>query len=231
MKKHWNKAWKIFNDHPFLNTNIGVVKNITNLFPNLKGKKTLEVGAGSGSDSIFLAKQQANTTTLDNSEKSLEACRLLAAKYSVDLTSIKADCRHIPFPDNFFDIVFSVGLVEHFLDPIPVIKEQFRVVKTGGYLLIDIPQKYNLYTIVKKIRMLTGSYPFGWETEYSYQNIKNWSKSLNLTIVKIYGRDSAFRIKIPKTVQPYWVKAFSLVEKSPLAPFICLNIGCIFKKA
>lgn len=43
----------------------------------------------------------------------------------------------LPFPDNFFDGVFNIFVIEHLKDPIPMLKEIWRVLKPTGKLLVS----------------------------------------------------------------------------------------------
>jgi phosphoethanolamine N-methyltransferase len=43
----------------------------------------------------------------------------------------------LPFPDQNFDIVYSKGVLVHIHDKTPLFNEIYRVLKPGGYLLID----------------------------------------------------------------------------------------------
>ena len=85
------------------------------------------------------------------------------------------------------DIVFSQGVVEHFKNPILVIKEQLRVLKKNGILIINVPQKFTGYTIKKKILIRKNKWKFGWETEYSYNNLKKIAKILKLKEKESFG--------------------------------------------
>jgi len=52
--------------------------------------------------------------------------------------------------------------------------EQYRVLRTGGKLLVQVPQKYSLGTLVKKLMIPLGKWPYGgWETEFSAQELTN----------------------------------------------------------
>ncbi len=196
----------------------------------MSGIKTLEVGAGSGSDSIYLAKKGTDTSLVDFSSHSIAVSQKIAKANHVKVHTYQADCRHLPFKSQTFDLVFSVGLVEHFSNPIPVLKEQLRVLRNGGILIIDVPQKFNPYTLVKKLRMLTGTYPFGWETEYSLFDLKRLARKLKIAPLKFYGRNSSLTLKLHPKLQPHYSKIFAIIESSPIAPFLCLCIGGIFKK-
>lgn len=229
MKNCWDYEWNNFAKHPYLKPNLAVINQITKLL-NPKNKKILEVGAGSGSDAIILAQKRGIVSTVDFSTESVKICRLLAKKEATKINIITADCQKMPLPDNQFDLVYSVGLVEHFHEPLEVLREQLRLVKPGGYLMVDVPQKFNLYTLVKKYRMKTGSFPFGWETEYSYFDLVNFAKKLNVKIIRVFGHDSAFTLKLPSSIRRFYLQIYSLIEKSVIAPFVCLDIGIILQK-
>ena len=53
------------------------------------------------------------------------------------------DCLNLPYSDNSFDVVFSIGLLEHFEDARPVLMEKLRVLKKNGlmfnYIVPNIP--------------------------------------------------------------------------------------------
>lgn len=227
----WQKQWEIFSKNKSFHLNEGILLQIKKLFnQKVKNVKIIELGAGSGGDILYLTKLGAKTTALDFSPKSISIINSRAKKENVKITSICQDCTKTNISNNYFDLVYSVGLVEHFTNPLKTLKEQIRILKPGGYLIVDVPQKFNLYTLVKKIRMITGTYPFGWETEYSVFDLKNFGHLLGLKIVSFYGRDSAFTLKLPLSIQKTYKKMFSYIEKSRLAPYICLNLGFIYQK-
>jgi SAM-dependent methyltransferase len=105
-------------------------------------------------------------------------------------TFLAGDATELSFPEQTFDIVFSQGLVEHFRDPLPPLQEQVRVLKSPGYLIVDVPQKYaglGLYSLRKHWKINRGKWEWGWETEYSYLELKKLGRSLGLTPVCVGG--------------------------------------------
>jgi len=93
------------------------------------------------------------------------------------------------FGDSYFDIIFSQGVVEHFKDPKPVLCEQKRVLKESGYIVVDVPQKFNPYTYYKHFCLRRGIWLYGWETEFSPRDLKRLGVELGLEIVEFsaYG--------------------------------------------
>ena len=56
------------------------------------------------------------------------------------LADVKADICNLPFEDNSFDIIFCNHVLEHIPDDTKAMKELYRVLKSGGYGIFQIPQ-------------------------------------------------------------------------------------------
>lgn len=230
-QKNWDKEWRLYNRYPYFKPNNRVLNVVRECFNgNVGGKKILELGAGSGSDIVSLAQDGAKGYALDFSNESIKTTEYWMKKKKVNIEAVQANIKKIPYPDNYFDLVYSVGLMEHFKNLIPLLKEQTRVIKPGGFLLIDVPQKYTLYTIAKHIRMKVNTHPFGWETEYSRGDLIKIAKKLNQDVHLIYGRDSDIVSRLPRAIRSTCNHIFSKkIEKSFLAQYVCLCIGLILK--
>ncbi len=228
---NWDIEWKKYIQNPYFKPNKKVLKIIKECFHNkLTGKKILEVGAGSGCDIISLVQAGARGYALDFSEESIKTIKYWLHKKNIFVNTVKADIKKIPYPDSYFDLVYSVGLLEHFPNPLSLIKEQVRVIKKGGFLIIDVPQKFTLYSIIKHIRMLFNRHPFGWETEYSKSDLLKLADKLGYQPFLIYGRDFDIIPKLPKSLRPLVSRILKdKVEDSFLAPYLCLNIGLVLK--
>ena len=71
----------------------------------------------------------------------------------------------LPFPDEYFDGVTLLAVLEHIFDPYAVIREVHRVLRPGGELVIDVP---NVASFTNRIRILLGRLPVtstdpGWD--------------------------------------------------------------------
>jgi SAM-dependent methyltransferase len=96
-----------------------------------KGAKVLEIGAGAGWQANKLSERGLRVTAID----------VASSYYKPDQVwpVIEYDGVHIPFPDNYFDIVFSSNVLEH----IPHIRsfqtELQRVLKPRGVAIHILP--------------------------------------------------------------------------------------------
>jgi SAM-dependent methyltransferase len=130
--------------------------------------RVLEVGCGSGIDSYYLAERSgAEHVGLDVADTSIDLGRKLGRFFSSTVEYVQGDARRMEFEDESFDLVFSQGFLEHFADPVPLIEEQLRVLAPWGSLVIDVPQRYSLYTLIKHHKMRRGTWRWGWEREFS----------------------------------------------------------------
>lgn len=59
------------------------------------------------------------------------------------LADVKMDVHDIPFEDNNFDVVFCNHVMEHVDDDIKAMSEIYRVLKPGGWAIIQSPQDYS----------------------------------------------------------------------------------------
>jgi len=229
--ENWDREWKIYSRKPFFKPNLKVITVICQTFSNkLKGEKILELGAGSGCDIVSLAKKGAEAYAIDFSLQSIKTINYWSKRMRVKITAKRADIKKIPFPNNYFNMVYSVGLMEHFKNYLSLIKEQIRVIKPGGFLLVDVPQKFTLYTVAKHLRMKLGSHPFGWEIEYSKNELIQLAKKLNQEVYQIYGRESDIISRFPAFIRPIGYRFFSKhIENSFLSPYVSLCIGIILK--
>jgi ubiquinone/menaquinone biosynthesis C-methylase UbiE len=153
---------------------------------DIAGKRVLEVGAGTGRDGIELSRLGARVVALDYSAESL---RLIKTQLTPrdDVSLCCGDAFALPFPEGVFDAVFHQGLLEHFRNPGDLIAENARVLKRGGYLLVDVPQRYHYYTIAKHALMALGLWFAGWEREYSIAELERLLREHSFSIVSSYG--------------------------------------------
>ena len=83
--------------------------------------------------------------------------------------------------------MFHQGLLEHFRDPRPLVRDNRRVLKTGGHVVIDVPQRWHIYTVGKKIMIALNRWFAGWETEFSIRELSRLVESEGFEVVGRFG--------------------------------------------
>ncbi len=184
---HWTRFWReraeIDDVYP---TEGRVVEEIL-AETDVRGRRVLEVGAGSGRDSVRLAEAGATAILLDYSMASLEVARGVAERASRPVHLVRADALRMPFREASVDVVFHQGLLEHFRDPMPLLRENVRVLAGGGILLVDVPQRFHAYTVLKHFLIALGRWFAGWETEFTIGELERLMRQAGVTVTRRYG--------------------------------------------
>lgn len=60
------------------------------------------------------------------------------------LADVKSDICNLPFEDNAYDVIFCNHVLEHIEDDKKAMSELYRVLKSGGYGIFQIPQNLGL---------------------------------------------------------------------------------------
>ncbi|MFW6161020.1 MAG: class I SAM-dependent methyltransferase [Acidobacteriota bacterium] len=128
----------------------------------IKGKKVLDAGCGTGIFSIIFARKGASEVVgIDISEGSLSTGQKLKERFGPENISFrKGDMLSLPFQDASFDIIWAWGTVHHTTDPFRAIEELMRVLKKGGSLLLAVYTRTRLtflHEIIRKTLLKTPS--------------------------------------------------------------------------
>lgn len=123
------------------------------LFNQLIGKKdrlkVLEMGCGRGSLSSHFAENEHECHLLDISDSVIQTAKSIYSSNQHKANFYVANAEKTDFDNNTFDFIVSIGVLEHFENLIPIIKEQYRILKKGG-LVINYVVPENLENIQKE---------------------------------------------------------------------------------
>ncbi len=118
--------------------------------------------AGAQVYAIDIADFTVETATSNFREKQLEP------RFAI------ADVREIPFQDNSFDFIYTMGTIEHFDNWEQVIGEVYRVLAPGGTAIIGVPNKRDPFFRPMLVEMLHAflHYPYGFEMSFSFAELE-----------------------------------------------------------
>ena len=110
-----------------------VMKNL-----ELKNKKLLEIGCGTGSSSITLAEQGAEVTGIDVDIPSIKAARLRANLLALKIKFLELSSTEINKLNESFDIVMYYATLEHMTveERIESLKQAYSLLSENGYLIV-----------------------------------------------------------------------------------------------
>lgn len=189
-QQHWDRIYQHVGDRYQLYLyQPQLVEVLEQVAERVPGGMVLEVGCGKGNELLECAKRGLRCVGIDFSEKALHLLRKRVEEKHLSITLLRADTRALPFVDNSFDLVFSQGVLEHFRDPQIVLQEQFRVLRPGGYLVVEVPNRWTLYTIYKKMMMALHRWAPGWETEYSPRELRALLEAQRFVVTDLVGWD------------------------------------------
>ncbi|MEK6756796.1 MAG: class I SAM-dependent methyltransferase [Bacteroidota bacterium] len=188
-REHWEAFWEEKQEVGQVYSNADRILRNLLLVTDVRGKRVLEIGAGTGRDSFPLVDHGAIVYQLDYAESSLRILQRLADESRLPVLIVGGDTFRLPFRDEAFDIVFHQGLLEHFQprEAKVLLRENIRVLRRGGFLLVDVPQRYHIYTIAKHVLMAMNKWFAGWERSFSIGELTTLLRSLGLTTVHSYG--------------------------------------------
>jgi len=111
-------------------------KIISHLFWNTyhanKNMKILSVGSGTGAELDYLS-QYGQTTGIDIDPVAIQYCTRRG--YQV----LKEDITRSSFPNDLYDVIFAMDVLEHIPEHEKAYAEICRILKKGGYFVMTVP--------------------------------------------------------------------------------------------
>ncbi len=249
-RSHWDNFWERERDLSDIYDNDDRIRVEIRKRLNLKSMITLEVGAATARDSVALAEDGAIPVALDYSHAALKLAREAALEKGKPLLLVCGDANELPFKTDTFDLVFHQGVMEHFKNTDPMTDECIRVTRPGGDLLVDVPQTFHIYTLVKKTMIALNVWFAGWETQYTEKELCRYLHQHGANPWSVYGRyfapslayrmfrEAMMKVGIKLPLRPVMIPAInqfrskvrSAVEQSWFGPKTAVIIGVFARK-
>jgi len=139
-------------------------------FDETREKRVLEIGVGLGADHQKFAEAGADLHGIDLTERAIEHTQKRLAALGLASHLAAGDAESIDFSDNYFDVVYSWGVLHHSPDTPRAVAEVHRVLKPGGEARLMIYHKWSLVGIMLWLR-------------FALLEIRPW-----LSLTEIYAR-------------------------------------------
>ncbi|MFQ6113476.1 MAG: methyltransferase domain-containing protein, partial [bacterium] len=131
------------------------VKTLMRFLPDVTGKKCLDITCGdnTGAMNYYFRQKGGNWVSADLEAKNLNSMKQLLQTGVLQLHETK-----FCFPDNTFDYVVVIDVLEHIEDPRPFLQELHRITKPEGRLIVTVPNG-DQRLLMNKVKRLIGMTP------------------------------------------------------------------------
>ena len=186
----------------------------------VKGKKLLDAGCGTGWFSARAVELGAAVTSLDVGENLLKEVKKKCVS-----TRVVGDVTALEFVDGSFDVIVSSDVIEHTPDPSRAISEMARVLKKGGVLALTVPN--NRWHFAVSVGNALKLRPYqGYENWVGWGQLKRELEKNGLAVERQLGFH--FVPFVVKALYPL-IDYFDRYGESPLGRFM-VNIGVRARK-
>jgi ubiquinone/menaquinone biosynthesis C-methylase UbiE len=174
--------------------------------------RVLDVGTGTGAIPVRLAQARPGLriTGVDLSAPMLSRARRRAREAGTPMVFRRANARRLPFGPRCFDLILSNSLLHHVPDPVPVLDEMARVLRSDGTLYVRDLRRPPARFITAHIRRHGRPYRGLMRTLFSN------SVRAAFTLAEIRDAVAASRLRgarVRRLLDLYWV-----IEKPPRRP-------------
>ncbi|OGF31395.1 hypothetical protein A2533_04380 [Candidatus Falkowbacteria bacterium RIFOXYD2_FULL_35_9] len=189
------------------------------------GSKCLDVGCGTGINTVKLSHKTEQVTGFDIANYTKEH---FVKKFEFVLGQDKKLC----FDENNFDFVTSWDVVEHVDDDLNFLKEIYRVLKFGGVGLVSTPNRQRLSNRLLKLAGKEIKYPYYLGTEddgvgeichlreYTMNELIELARKANFEVLANHGVYLGFHggiktgiFNVPRFLQPLTQHLFIVLRK------------------
>jgi len=179
-------------------------------------KKILDVGCGTGALGEALKKKGNIVYGIDISKKSIEiAKKRLDKVVQIDLETENK----LPFKEASFDLIIFGDVLEHFRDPLSVLKNIRKYLKKDGIIIISLP---NIANWEIRLKLLFGKFNYQKEgilddTHVRFFTLKTAKELIKKAGLKIFKTKARPGAPVPARILPKLKYALSQVWKTLFA--------------
>lgn len=160
---------------------------------SLRGKRVLKLDLWNEAFNTrildWMREQGAEAVGLDISRVVAFQARRNARSNGHAPALLRADIRELPFAGGSFDVVYTMGTIEHIDEYREAIREVHRVLRPGGRAVIGVPHKWDLFLRPLMVRVLDafGQYLYAPEKSFSAAELRRDVEQTGLRVIERTG--------------------------------------------
>ena len=163
-----------------------------NYCPDLKGKKILKTDLWDEAKNTqilrWTALEGAQVYGIDISGPIVnEAAKIFNKGPAARL--IVNDVRNIAFASDSFDVIYSMGTIEHFHEYRQALKECYRVLRPGGLIFMGVPNRWDPFLRPAMVWLMQALniYSYGYERSFSRRQLEGMLSKTGFEISGLSG--------------------------------------------
>ena len=154
--KHFNDRSRLWTSNYNKDENISVnfisrleavVNELSNINENRKIRTAVDLGCGTGPYLPYLSELAKEVIAIDIAPNMIAEAKSNLPKTYNNIKFINCSTESTPMENNSVDLTIAVGLLEYFTQPMVVLNEANRMLKSNGILIITLPNKYSIPNI------------------------------------------------------------------------------------
>ncbi len=131
-------------------------------FPSKREQTVIDIGCGTGFETVSYAIHGAYGLGLDMSIESLRRAQERAREQNVSPDFILGDAESLPLRDDTLDFVSSLGALHHTPNTAKAIEELRRVLKSGKKAVVMLYYKHSLLITILRLRNIRPETRYDW---------------------------------------------------------------------
>lgn len=128
-------------DKPFTQYPDKLARYLSSRYKLPKGGKILDLGCGRGEFLKGFIRCGLNGYGVDGSTVAKSICP------EAEILQSDLENNTLPYNENYFDVVFSKSVLEHFYYPEKLVQEIYRILNPGGMVITMVPDWESVYNI------------------------------------------------------------------------------------
>lgn len=160
-------------------------------FPDLRGRSLFKTDLWDEAKNTeilrWAARQGARPFGVDIAFDIVDKARLVLEPHRPGL--VVSDLRALPFRTGSFELIYSMGTIEHFRDTEVAVREIVRVLKPGGTAIVGVPNRLDpfLRPLLVGVLNTLGLYAYGMEKSYTAGGLRRLVESAGLRVTVVSG--------------------------------------------